>query len=102
MGYWMRLQDKDGNTGSIDYEQCAGSVTGGCETTLSITYNYSKIHCFKNLSGRFGKDVITELENLVKELGTEVSDNYWEATNGNVGFIALVMLMWSKKYSEYM
>ena len=64
------------------------AIGGTKELTLNITYNYSgnySKHNFsiKDLDEKTALDVIPELERVISELGDDVSDNYWDATDGN-------------------
>ena len=64
------------------------AIGGTKELTLNITYNYSENYSKHNFSindldGKTALDVIPELERVIALLGDDVSDNYWDATDGN-------------------
>ncbi len=66
------------------------AVGGTTEGWLSITYNYS--HIFQRVIGKDGirtfdgmsaAKSIPILESAISQLGDDVSNDYWEATEGN-------------------
>lgn len=64
------------------------AVGGTRELTLNITYNYSENYSkhnfsIKDLDGKSAVEVIPELKRVIALLGDDVSDNYWDATDGN-------------------
>jgi hypothetical protein len=66
-------------------------VGGTVEAELNITYNYAK-HFYRVLGengirtiyGMTGANSIPVLQSAVAQLGDEVSEDYWEPTEGNV------------------
>lgn len=78
-------------------------IGGTQELTLNITFNYSK-HIYKvldggipGLDGKSGAESIPLLQKAISQLSDEVSDDYWEATEGNAkkalyGLLALAQL----------
>lgn len=66
---------------------CAGGTQG---LWLNVTYNYAP-HYYRTLGeegirsiyGRSGAESIPLLESAIAALGDDVSDNYWEPTEGN-------------------
>lgn len=72
---------------------------------MSCTFNYSQL--FRSVygvdmplhlvfDGMIADEAIPLLEEGVAALGTFQSDNYWEATPGNAGYILSVMLLWAQ------
>jgi len=66
------------------------AVDGATEFHVNITYNYAKffVQVFGDLGVRFlygksGAESIPILENAISSLADDVSDDYWEATEGN-------------------
>ena len=74
------------------------ALGGTTDAELNITYNYSKIFNFRGLNGKSCKECIEWLEPIVKILGTDRSEDYWESTNGNVGYCLSVILSWCKQH----
>ena len=68
--------------------RCVGGTTG---LWLNITYNYSKYFYrvldaekgIRIIYGMTGAESIPILRTAIDKLGTDVSDDYWEATEGN-------------------
>lgn len=70
-------------------------VGGSREASLNITYNYAKHYYrvfaagpgypngIRSIYGMTGAESIPVLEKAAVLLGDEVSENYWEATEGN-------------------
>lgn len=66
------------------------AMGGTTELWLNVTYNYGK-HCYRVLGekgirtiyGMTGAESIPVLEAAAAKLSDEVSDDYWEATEGN-------------------
>lgn len=65
------------------------AVGGTTKATLNITYNYAKHYSvlgekgIRTIYGITGADSIPLLEQVASKLSDEVSDDYWEATEGN-------------------
>ena len=80
-------------------------VGGTNDLWLNITYNYSPFY-YKLISeekgiraiyGLSGAESIPVLQKAINQLGDDVSENYWEATEGNakralIGLLALAQL----------
>ena len=80
-------------------------VGGTHELCLNITYNYSPFY-YKLISeekgiraiyGLSGAESIPVLQKAIDQLGDDVSDYYWDATEGNakralIGLLALAQL----------
>lgn len=118
MSYWVYLRDTDGNTLEIPPHSEGGThVLGGTtDAELNITYNYSGQFAKVNLDfhendpiGRHGKtavhgkragDLIPQLRDAVKTLGTERDENYWNATPGNAGHALSILLGWAELHPD--
>lgn len=66
------------------------SINGTQELWLNITWNYSDhyYHVFgekgiRTIYGMTGAESIPIIKNAMSQLTDDVSDNYWEATEGN-------------------
>lgn len=65
-------------------------VGGTRSLALNVTYNYSPHFCrvlheksLRGLYGMTGANSIPLLESAISKLGDDVSDDYWEPTEGN-------------------
>ena len=110
MGYDISLIGEDGESVQVARFSEGGVQPVGGSTTadISITYNYSKI-LHDNLDMQFGirwlygkkyAECVDRLESAIKVLGTDQDDDYWAATNGNVGHILEILLKWVTQYPE--
>jgi hypothetical protein len=72
----------------------------GNDAELNITYNYSSIFPFRGLDGKVGEEVLDELEDAVKILGTERDEDYWATTPGNVGHTLSILVGWIKLHPK--
>ena len=78
-------------------------LSGNKELSLNITYNYSG-HFYRvlgeggirSLYGKTAADSIPILEGAVSKLGDDVSDDYWEPTEGNAKRALLQLLALAK------
>lgn len=82
-----------GETLQVEQHQIKGgtyAIGGTTEAWLNVTYNYSQ-H-FRNVFGEngirtiyglTGAESIPVLKNAIEQLGNDVSEDYWEATEGN-------------------
>lgn len=77
---------------------------GGCrEAWLNVTYNYSS-HFYRvfgdkgirSIYGKSGADSVPMLESAIKQLGNDVDDDYWKATEGNAKQALLGLLTFAK------
>jgi hypothetical protein len=67
------------------------AVGGTTEASLNVTYNYSK-HLYRvmgeggirSIYGKSAVDSIPMLEKAIAQLGDDISEDYWEPTEGNV------------------
>lgn len=69
--------------------RCAGGTT---ELWLNVTWNYSEFYYrddvfgengIRTIYGKSGLDSIPILEKAIAALGNDVTDNYWDGTEGN-------------------
>ena len=71
------------------------AMDGSKEASLNITWNYSTLyHCLfpevpntfggiRSIYGMTGAESIPVLKKVINALGNDVSDDYWEPTEGN-------------------
>lgn len=67
------------------------ALGGTADASLNVTYNYAGyfhrvlgVKGLRKIYGMTGAESISVLEKAADQLGDKVSDNYWEATEGNV------------------
>ena len=114
MGYDICLWDKNKylaqvprhNEGSIlqfDTRGKAGTTTA----EISVTINYNDIYhravgktLRQILDTPQAEDTIQTLRTVVELCGTMKSDNYWDATPGNAGAVAALLLSWATLYPD--
>lgn len=77
------------------------AVGGSKELHFNITYNYASNyakHSFsiRNLVDKTALEAIPELERVIALLGNDVSDDYWEATDGNAKRALISLLTMAK------
>lgn len=94
MSYDICLKDANGKTIQLEQpHQLRGgtyALSGTREAWLNVTYNYAP-HFYRTLGaggirslyGKTGAESIPVLESAISQLGDDVSDNYWHATEGN-------------------
>lgn len=66
-------------------------VLGGTtEASLNITYNYGKIFYkifgeegIRSIYGKSGAESVSMLDDAINQLGDDVDEDYWKATEGN-------------------
>lgn len=96
MSYDVNIQDPaTGDTRQLDsiHDLRGGTYEMGGSSTawLNITYNYGKHYAeafgfrFRELHGKTVEEVKPLLAQAIRKLGTDRSDDYWEATPGNAG-----------------
>lgn len=75
------------------------ALGGTIDASINITYNYAKhFHRvlgeggIRSIYGKTGAETIPLLKEAIVQLDTDVSDNYWEATEGNAA-TALAQLL---------
>jgi hypothetical protein len=95
MGYAIHLEDPVTRE-TIHFEsphEMRGStyaVGGTTEAWLSVTYNYSKHYYrvfgedgIRKIYGKTGAEAIPIISEAIASLDDDVSDDYWEPTQGN-------------------
>jgi len=83
---------------------------GNTDAEMLITHNYTKFfhrhldseQGLRWLYGKTGRECIDRLTGAVTVLGTESSNDYWDATPGNAGTVLAVLLEWAKRHPEAM
>ena len=110
MSYWVYLRDATGDSVEAPHHAEGGTfaVTGMPVAELNVTYNYSQY--FYNtldaddglrwLDGKTAKDAVPVLKQAVARLGTNQSDDYWEATEGNAGHALSILLDWANQHLD--
>jgi hypothetical protein len=94
MSYDIYLTDPITNkTLELDNHQIKGgtyAICGTQEAWLNITYNYGKFYYntignngIRTIYGMTGAESISILKDAISKLGDDVSDDYWEPTEGN-------------------
>lgn len=79
------------------------AVDGNLAVELNVTYNYG-IHYYRvmgdrgirSIYGMTGGESITVLEDAIIQLGDDVSDDYWEPTEGNAKRVLIQLLKLAK------
>lgn len=107
MSYDINLLDPVSKTVielDVPHFMCGGTYQlGGCsELSFNITYNYSKYFYqlvdseqgIRVIYGMTGLESIPILENAIRQLGDDVEEDYWKATEGNAkrALISLVTM----------
>ena len=95
MSYDVRFKDPESkDTIEIPTHHLMGGmyqIGGSNQADLNVTYNYGKHlhqvwgHGLKELDGMTAEEATAKLEQAVSALGTDRSEDYWEATAGNAG-----------------
>jgi hypothetical protein len=110
MGWSIELV-KDGNlvvvpaflAGSVVTAELKDGELVPVETTyadISVTYNYSGSFNFWQLANKSGRESLDLLAEAVGRLGVEQSDNYWDDTPGNCGYICNLLLKWAALHPD--
>lgn len=111
MSFDIYMVDKfSGKTLQVDHHFGGGTtIAGGYdEAWLNVTYNYSP-HYYKHLSprkgirwiyGKTGKQVYARLKSAIDALGQDVSDNYWDPTEGNARKALETLLSWCVQHPK--
>ena len=76
-------------------------LTGQDRAHVCITFNYGQHYHFGVLDGMTGRESQLPLLAAVRELGTERTADYWEATAGNVGYACGLLLGWAERHPDY-
>ena len=96
MSYDVYMRDPSNRDNVIQFNephQIKGgtfAVDGTTEAWLNITYNYAE-HFYRTMGengirsiyGLSGADSIPIIENAISQLADDVSEDYWEPTEGN-------------------
>lgn len=107
MSYDICLVDPiTNNTLEIDNRQIKGgiyTIGGSKEAWLNITYNYGKFYYqtmgdngIRTIYGMTGAESIPILKDAIAKLGDNVSDDYWEPTEGNAKRALLGLLTFAQ------
>ena len=99
MSYDVGLLDDEGYLVSVPHFKEEGGtyqVGGSSVAELNVTYNYSGIWRVRDIDGLTGAESEPILAEQVERLGTDRSGNYWFATEGNVGYMANILLGWAR------
>jgi hypothetical protein len=114
VSWWVYLED-DGESVPVARHAEGGTyVIGGlARAELNVTYNYGQY--FRDawpepiigggalgqmLHGKRASNTLTQLEQAVEALGTDTSDDYWEATPGNAGAALAILRDWAVAHPE--
>lgn len=102
MSWDIDLDYPDGREIQVDIHEEGGTYAlgGTDQASLNVTYNYGKHFDFNKLDGRTAEDCIPEMEEAVKELGTERDSDYWKATPGNAGYAVSILLGWARQHPK--
>ena len=115
MSWWVSLRDAAGNVVSIEdsFEEGGTYILGGStEADLNVTYNYGAHfetvfgskgledpkRGIRTLIGMTGANAAPLLEKAVATLGTKVSKDYWEPSEGNAGYALSILLRWARQH----
>jgi hypothetical protein len=78
-------------------------IGGSTELSLNITYNYAPLYYplfgkdgIRTIYGKTGLESIPILENVISQLGDEIDDDYWKATEGNAKRALIHLLTMAK------
>lgn len=94
MSYDISLRDPNGETIQLDqsHDLAGGTyaIGGTTEAWLNVTYNYG-VHYYRvmgekgirTIYGMTGEQSIPVLESAIAQLGDDISEDYWEPTEGN-------------------
>lgn len=95
LGKPIKFSESQKETAKIRCLDCRGiggtyQLGGPTEASLNITYNYSK-HFYnvfgekglRTIYGMSGSKSVSVLKEAIDKLGDDVSDNYWDGTEGN-------------------
>lgn len=108
MSYDIRLIDPESKATieletPLDIRGGTYQVGGTTEAWLNVTYNYAPQFKtvfgekgIRSLYGMTGEQAIPPLEAAIAALGTETTENYWDATRGNAGAALANLLLLCK------
>lgn len=104
MSYDIELRYEDGVASVARHEEGGTYAIGGTlRAELNVTYNYSNSFLkanfsIRDLNGRPAKETISVLQKVVEVLGIEWQGGYWDATDGNAGYAANILLGWARQH----
>lgn len=82
-------------------------VGGTAKCSLNVTYNYADHYYrvfgedgIRTIYGMTGKDSSVLLIKAINELGTDLSDNYWEPTEGNARWALVDLLGFALEFPD--
>jgi len=104
MSYWISLNHPETKKMAEveSFEEGGNYCVGGSnEADLNVTYNYSKHFNFRELHEKKASTTIKSMEKAIKKLGIKRDENYWNATEGNVGYAIKILLNWAKQFPDY-
>jgi hypothetical protein len=82
---------------------------GSRSADMSITYNYSKIYYrddilgpqgINGFNGKTAKETIPILKRAISNLKDDATDDYWEATEGNVKKALIPLLEFAEEFPD--
>jgi len=114
MSWWAYLQDDAGLAVKVSRHAEGGTyVLGGVtRAELNVTYNYGarfreaipEVHgrdiLVRLIDKKTGRESASILERIVAYCGAERNCDYWEATPGNAGHAASIMLAWANEHPD--
>ena len=103
MSYDISLIDQSTNQPvKVDrFEEGGTYAIGGIDyAELNVTYNYSKLFPFKILNNKKAVDVDPTLKLFIDYYGIEKDKDYWQPTEGNVGYAINILYKWAIQYPD--
>ena len=98
MSYWVYLGKRKPVTVDKFEEGGTYCLGGQTEAELNVTYNYSKHFPFRSLHEMYARDTINGIKDAIERLGTKRDNDYWNPTEGNVGYTLSILLQWAKQH----
>lgn len=101
MSWWIYLNDPE--TGKPVHvgphqEGATRSIPPDESAEINVTYNYGKFFRFPKLHKMKAQDTINWFEVFIEHFGTDVDDDYWKVTAGNIGHCLSILLKWAQQY----
>jgi hypothetical protein len=99
----VSLLDSEGQLVSVPHFEGEGgtfAIGGSDYAELNVTYNYSELWRVKEIDGMTGAESEPILADVVERFGTERDGNYWLPTEGNVGYMANILLGWARLHPD--
>ncbi|WP_238532829.1 hypothetical protein [Halalkalicoccus jeotgali] len=109
MGYSVELRDGEEAVGAPRHTEGGSyALSGVTKAKMSVTFNYSEFfeealdeeEGLRWLNDKRAGDTEARLREAVDVLGTEQSDDYWEATAGNAGHALSILLAWAQQHPD--